>query len=249
MAKQLQKDEQRIRFRFPPIESQIILALMAAMLCVFALQSDLFGTGPVLLMIALFAGGMWSKRAWIIWLLLGILVGLNYFTAHPFQQYHSRNLQMSDLVTALMLMALAAACFRFLETDRFISTFYPSASFGEKPKPGVKFEFPSLFGGRWWAIPLAIFLALVLLQAIPLDRTEFFRQFRIKPVASRVFFLVLFLFFAWYVCRAVVGTIVRWRMKPDQAEVHCRSLIASEFWKDAWAIERRREKNKKARSD
>lgn len=241
----MQENETRFQFRLPPADAQLALAIGAGLLGFCALQFyEGVSLSPLLLLIAMFVGGVWTKRAWLFYLLLGTLVSLKYFLVHPSVRSGLIRLQWSDVITALILLALAAACFRFLESNRFLSTFYPHEQFGEKPRSGINFEFPSLFGGRWWVIPLAVIVAFLLLGVIPFERPPSLRQFKIKPLASRLIFLTLFLFFAWFICRALVGTIVRWRMKPNQADVHCRSLIAKELWKDTLAIERRRAKQK-----
>jgi hypothetical protein len=234
-------DARRIRYRIPPAESQVAMMLIAALVGVWALPFDAFGAGPVLFLALLFVAGMWTKRVWLIWLLLASTTYLTYFSNMPYLGYRLHSIQLSDILKALILISFAAACFRVLEADRFVSTFFPTAKFGLRPKNGAIFEFPSLLGGRWWAIPLAVILASILVT-IPLGQP--LRQLGIRTTTSRLIFLVLMLFFAWFVCRAIVGVFVRWRMKPEQADIQCRSLIASEFWKDTWAFEQRREKLK-----
>ena len=183
----------------------------------------------------------------MVWLAVGTLVCLKYSVEPGGIRFGLQDLRLSDTTDALILIALAAASFRFLESARFLDTFYPDALRGKKPNSNFKFEFPSLFGGRWWMIPVAVILAVVLLGFFPFGGRPM-GQIGIRPIAERLIFLTLVLFFAWYVCRAVIGTIVRWRMKPHQADVHCRSLIASEFWKETYDIENRRAK-KRAKRD
>lgn len=232
----------QFRLRIPPAETQLALALGAVLLGACVMQLEQFGLNPLLLLMVMFIGGIWAKRAWAIWLLLGTLIYLTYFLMDVPSQFGMQLVQYSDLTVAFVIIMLAAVCFRFLETVRFTDTFYPGTQLYEKPPAGVRFEFPSLLGGRWWAIPLAVFLALFLV-GISFDNPSM-KQLRIRPPTARLVFLVLLLFFSWFVCRAVIGTIVRWRMKPQQADVHSRSLVAKEFWTEAYAIESRREKQK-----
>ena len=236
-----QDNNRQFQFRIPPAESQIALVLIAAMLGVFSLQSEALGSGPVLLLAAMFVGGFWTRRSWLIYLMLGILIWLNYFVETPYMRFDSPGLSISDVVGALVMILLSAACFRFFETERFVQTFYPTIGLGEAPRSGIRFEFPSLLGGRWWAIPVAVFIALILMT-FPLGQP--LRQLGIRPTASRLIFLILLLFFTWFVCRAIIGIFIRWRMKPEQADIQCRSFVASELWKDTWAIERRRAKQR-----
>ncbi|QEG24359.1 hypothetical protein [Mariniblastus fucicola] len=231
----------KFRLRLPPAESSTVLALLAGLLGLFAMRSGDFGLYPMLMLSVLFIGGVWSKRAWLIWMTIGILVFLTYFTARTYSGL--RSFRPDDVVKALTLMLFAAASLRFLESHRFRNAFYPDAKIGKKPQSGIRFEFPSLLGGRWWAIPLALLLAALFLEWFPLERHPL-RQFRIRPREARLIFITLMLFFAWFVCRSAIGMLVRWRMKPAQADVHCRSLVAKEFWRDISGFERRRAKLK-----
>jgi len=225
-------------FRIPPAQAQVAMITVAGLLGWSAVYFERYNLLPLLMMMALFVGGIWAKRAWAIYLLLGTLIYLKYFAMVPEFNFRVRGLRNSDPVTALVLMIFAAACFRFLQTAKFLDAFYPNTKLGEKPPPETKFEFPSLLGGRWWAIPLSVFLSLVLLR-ICSSGSSLPNVPGIRPQAARLIFLTLFLFFAWFVCRALLGILNRWRMKPSQADVYCRSLVAKEFWKDSYSIEKR----------
>ncbi len=234
------------RFRLPPPESQFVMGVGAVLLLVCAVQFKSFGLLPLLLMMAFLAFGIFMRRAWAIYLMLGTFVYLKYFVVLTGVHFRSHQLRFGDLFLVLILILLTGACFRFLESSRFLRSFFPGAKLGEKPQPGTGFEFPSLLGGRWWAIPLAVLLASMLLTGFPHD-TQPLRDVGIRPLPSRLIFLTLLLFFGWFVCRAFVGTLIRWRMEPRQADVHCRSLVAKELWKDACPIEARRAKGRSPR--
>jgi len=241
MSKPNPTESDQYRFRLPPVEAKIVLGLIAALLGVCALQFESFNLLPLLLMIVFFVAGLFAQRTWSIYLMLGTFIVLKYFFTDPYLKSELHTLKFPDVYLVLILVLLAAACFRFLESSRFIQAFYPNARLGEKAEPGNKFEFPSLLGGRWWAIPLAVMLAAMLLTALPKDM-EFFARVGIKQFASRLISLVLFLFFGWLICRSAVGIFIRWRMDAVQADVQCRSLIAKEMWKDVYAIEKRKVK-------
>jgi len=236
-----QNDTKRFRLRLPPVESQIALGFGAALLGLCAVQFQSFTLLHLFLMATLFAAGIWGKRVWAIHLMLATYITLKYFIGKSYLEFENLRLTPEDLLTSLVLTLLAAACFRHLETSRLLHAFYPNAELGKSTLGKKKYEFPSLLGGRWWAIPVAIISAWILLSVVP-SEGQLFAQLRLKPLASRLIFLTLFLFFAWFVCRAVIGIFIRWRMDPSQADVQCRSLIAKELWKDVFSIEQRRAK-------
>ena len=229
------------RFRLPPVESQVAVGLVAGLLGVCVVQFGEYSTFQLLLMIGFFVVGIVAQRAWAVYLLLATIIILNYFLIPSFLKGRLFQLNFSNIVFALILILFAAACFRFLQTSRFLQTFYPNAVLGEKPDPESRNEFPSLLGGRWWAIPLAVVLAAILLSVFHF-RVQFFQDARLNPTAGRLIFFILNLFFGWFICRALVGLIIRRRMSTVQADVQCRSLIAKEMWKDVHAVEKRKVK-------
>lgn len=233
----------RTRFRLPPRESQMALGLIAGLLGLCAVQFGRFDLFQLLLLMAFFVVGFWAHRAWAIYMLFGTFIFLKFFLFAPFFQYGLRFLSTADVFVVGIFLLFAAACFRYLETGRYSRTFYLDEALGEKALSQSKHQFPSLLGGRWWAVPVAVFVASILLSVIPYD-IQMFPRARIKPFASRLIFLTLCLFFAWLVCRAVVGAWVRWRMDPEQADIQCRSLIAKEFWNESYSFQKRREKLK-----
>ena len=237
------EDTNPFRFRLPPAEAQIALGIGAALLMVCAVQFKNFGPYPMLVMIAFFTVGIFWQRAWAIYLMLATFIFLKYATDVPGLSSAMYRLRFGDVFLVLILILLAGACFRFLAFSRFLRSFYPDVKLAEKPQPKVGYEFPSLLGGRWWVIPLAVLLASTLLVAFPFD-TQPMGTIRIKPPESRLIFLTLLLFFGWFICRALLGTLIRWRMEAHQADVHCRSLVAKELWKDVYPKEARREKGR-----
>jgi len=243
MSNSTSNDTDQFRFRLPPAEAKVAIGLAAALFGLCAVQFKDFGLLQLLLMAVFFAAGILTRRAWAIYVMLGLFIALKYVIIHPHFRRQLNTLEFSDHFLALILILLTAACFRFLDTSRFTQAFYPNVKLGEKPKSDVRFEFPSLLGGRWWAIPLAVVLASALLAAAP-HQMLFIRRVGVTYLGSRLIFLTLLLFFCWFICRAAIGTVIRWRMKPVQADVHCRSLIAKEMWKDVYSIEKRRQKNR-----
>lgn len=238
MSQVTQQEQQRRRLRIRPPEAQVIMSLFAALIGFFALRISDYGLGPVLVVMALFAIGLAANRAWAIWLAIGTLIWLKY--SFNFELDLTK-LQISDVYVCLLLVLVSAASFRVLEAARFLDTWYP----GLKLRRSIEtrqFEFPSLLGGRWWVIPMAVILAVFLLGIFPFGQNAIASKVGIKPLAARVISLTLTLFFAWFICSSLVDMVVRWRMKPEQADVQCRSMVANELWKDVYNFERRRAK-------
>jgi hypothetical protein len=238
MSNSTAANNRRFRLRLPPAEAQVALGLTAALLNLCVVQFADFGLLHILLVVVFFAIGLLGQRAWAIYLMLAVITFLLYFLGVSFFKTELSKLRLSDLQAAFVLMMLAGACFRHLETGRYLKVFHPDVELGQTSESSPGFEFPSLLGGRWWAIPMSIFLAFVLLSIFPFEK-QMLRNLEIKPFAHRVIFLTLFLFFGWFVCRALVEMIVRLRMDACQADVHCRSLIAKEMWQDSYPIEKR----------
>ena len=241
MSNSTKPEPNEIRFRLPPVESQIVLGVCAALLGMCAVQFESLSLLILVVLGVLFAIGMLKRQAWAIYVMLGMFLVLKYLLMADIFRGQLHRLRFPDLFFTLIVILLAAACFRFLESGRFLQTFYPNIEIGEKQKSGSRFQFPSLLGGRWWVIPLSIFLSAVLLAIFP-ARVQLFQDFRIRGEVSRLVFLTLFLFFGWFVCRAALGMFIRWRMDKRQADVHCRSLIAQELWRDTYSFAKRQKK-------
>ena len=243
MSNSVSNATNKFRFRLPPVEANIAIGLAAALFGLSAVQFHDFSLLQLLLLAAFFAVGILMRRPWAIYLMFATFLALKYVLIHPFFKSQFRNLHYSDPFLVFILVMLAAACFRYLESSRFAQAFYPHAKLGEKRDLETRYEFPSLLGGRWWAIPLAIVLAATLMGTSRYQ-LGFLRQVGITFLASRVIFITLLLFFCWFICRAAVGTFIRWQMGTEQAEIQCRSLIAKEMWREVSPIERRRQKNR-----
>ncbi len=231
-----------LRYRLPPAESQIAIAFLAALLGLSTILLGDFFFSTSLMLVVLFAAIVWAKRAWAFYLLFGTLIYLKHVAEPPHFILRYRGLDFGDVVTALTLMLFCAACFRYLQTAKILDALYPNIKPGRKQPAEVPREFPSLIGGRWWAIPLSVILACILIGLFPFTWRS--PTPGITPIASRLIFLTLTLFFAWFVCRSLLSIFIRWNIKPDQADVYSRSLVAKEFWREAYDIEKRRVKQR-----
>ena len=50
------------------------------------------------------------------------------------------------------------------------------------------------------------------------------------------------MFFLWYIARLIIGTVARFRMSPERADIAMRSMYGTELWHEMAGIERRRAK-------
>lgn len=232
----------RLQWRLNPMDARAVMGLVAALLGLFAIQFGNFNGFQLGLLVVFFAAGILGKRAWAIYLMLATFIGLKYFILEPNFNWRFYQLRFGDFILALVLILLVATCFRYLEFSRYLNAFYPDVKGGKDALP-QKLEFPSLLGGRWWVIPVAVCVATVMLSIFPAEK-QLYAPLNLEARVSRLMFLTLFLFFSWFVCRSVIGTVIRWRMERSQAEVQCRSLIAKELWKDVYPIEHRRARDR-----
>lgn len=240
-------DASRASLRLDIRESLIALGLTAAFFGVCLLQFLELPGVLLLLMTILFAATIWLRQSWGLYGVLTIVFFLKFSRVGGFRQL--RELTYVDFMFPMVLMALAGACFRYLEVGKFTQAFdlrKQKAVRAEETAMNQRTEirragnpFPSLLGGRWWLIPTAVTIGFTLLTLFPHDSSTT-REYWITPRGARAIFLGSFLFFLWFICRSVYSLIMRWKMDPQQASVQVRSIFAQEFWREQVGIEGRR---------
>jgi hypothetical protein len=223
-------------FRLGPRESLAAFGIAAGMLGLWMIQFEnvlWFGLASIVL---LFSITIWFQRGWAVYLLFANLLILKFIdvSSHPRSQLSV--VDGWDVLFTVVAISFAGCCFRYLELSRYIRAFYPDLRTSAEASEDRGFQFPSLVGGRWWLIPIAIGLAALLLVAFPND-PESVRRYWITPTGARMIFLGFFLFFSWFVCRSIVSIAIRKKMDPDQASIRVRSMIANEFWREQLPIE------------
>lgn len=232
--------KKRSAFRISPRNAQTGLALAGAVLGLLVIQFGYSDPWHLLLLVVSFGIAMTLHRTWALYLMFGMLAFVQF-------RFQHRGLDFPDVIYTLLAMTFGCVCFRHAELSKYIRAFYPETDGGEGGG-SIKYQFPSLFGGRWWTIPIAVFLAVVLLGVFPMDRFSVNRYW-IKPYASRTMFLFTFLFFTWMLLRSLFGVIRRWGMTKAQGDIHIRSIIANEFWWEHSAIEKRKAKQQSTMGD
>lgn len=225
-------------FRVGPHESLVTLGIAAGIFGLWMIQFENLDIIALTIVVVFFLMGIPLQAGFAIYLLIATVLILKFVLA-PHNSIQLASVGWIDLLYALVVMTFAGLCFRYLELSKYIRTYYPAAGKSRADHQKTKYRFPSLLGGRWWLIPIAVMAATVLLEVIPHD-TSSTRRYWITPTGTRLIFLTFFLFFFWFVCRSVLGFAMRWRMEPEQADVQVRSMIANEFWNEQIPIEARR---------
>ena len=236
-------ESQRVGLGLSPRSVWIGMVILAAIVVVVAIQ--LLGELPwqfLLVLIVLFGLSVRYRLGWGIFCCVCLLVA-----ARLAPRYDQEILEL-DFVLILMVMLFAGLSFRFVELAKYLQGYWGASEQAIYQSTRRYPHFPATIRGRWWLIPVAIGLALVLLSAFPYDPTTG-RRLGIKPFAARPIFFGFFLFFIWFTLRTVFGLATSWRITPAQADIRARSLAAKEFWKDHAAIESRRAKIRARRID
>ena len=226
-----------------PRETLVTLGVAAGVFGLWMIQFENLNVLSLTIVVVFFLMGIPLKAAWAIYLLFATLVFLKFVLTPQFSQ---TGINEFDLMFTLVAMGFAGFCFRYLELWKYVRAFYPSVGSSSNSNSDSGYSFPSLLGGRWWLIPLAVLAAMVLLWAIPYDPSSN-RRYWITPLGARLIFLTCFLFFFWFVCRSTIAFAMRWQMDPEQADIQVRSLIADEFWSEQIPMEARRAKLRRGR--
>jgi len=233
-------------FRLAPRDTLAVLVLIASLLGLSIIQYENVSRLLFILMGICFAFMVWKRSAVALACLFAVLGWVKFFESFRNSHRFSDQLDVlgkSDIIFTILVLAFAAASFRFLETRKYSLGVLSKFGWGggvSSSKKTVK-EFPSLLGGRWWLIPIAVAAAFFLLEVFPVDRLAV-RKYWIRPKPMRLMFLIGVLFLFWFVIRSFFMLVMRWKMDQDQAGVHVRSVFAKEFWREHRAIEARRAK-------
>ena len=243
------------RVRLAPRDTLLLLGFLAGFLGLAMIQFEKIELFPFWLMVFFFGMMVWLRSAWALTCLFIVLFTIKFFGPAPpigsvplgGQNWHRHfeQLFLSDMAFTLLALGFAGVSFRLLETHKYNLGFFTPYGLGTIKDQRVRKErnFPSLLGGRWWLIPASVGLAFAMLFFYPLD-SESVQKYWIRPAPMRLIFLFGALFILWFLTRSVCRLIMRWKMGPDQASVHVRSIFAREFWNEQRAIESRRAKLK-----
>ena len=223
------------------------LAIAAALCGLWMIQFENLNLLGLSILVFFFAVTIGLKRSWALYLLFGTLIFYKSSVVEPWDAHGLRTIGSLDVVFTFAAILFAGLCFRYLELSRVVEAFFPALPKSATKKDDLNAKadsasesFPSLLGGRWWLIPIAILFAIGLLQWFPYDG-EGPRQW-ITASGKRIIHLTFFLFVSWFLCRTLLAMVLRWNLGPEQASIRSRSLIAKEFWNESYPIERKRGK-------
>ena len=222
-----------------PRESLLLLGVGAGFFLLWMILFKNLHWASVAGVISLFIVGLRFCRGWAVLLIFATIFAFKFFESEV------ETIDTWDLLFTCVVMISAGLMFRYLELAKYIRAFHPalfeSSANSSLNKASNVDWLPSTLGGRWWSIPTAVALAATVLWLIPYDEGSV-EDFWMRPYAARMIFIALLLFFLWFVCRGCVSIAMRWKMTPDQAAVHARSLYAKEFWREHSSIESKRVK-------
>lgn len=230
-------------FRTYPRRSLLYLGLAAGLVGLAVIQFYPIDYILWFIAVAFLLMGIPLRAGWAIYILLALMFALRFMLPR-YGPGQLKYIGWDDLQYALTVVGFAALSFRFLELSSFLQAYFPKRSLpdaDERERRESSGQFPSMLGGRWWLVPLAIAAAVLLLEMIPHDFSST-RRLHITPAGSRMIMMTFVLFFCWFVSRSLLALAVRWRIQPEQAEIQVRSTIADEFWNDQVGIESRRRK-------
>ena len=150
------------------------------------------------------------------------------------------------LVECAVLLVTLIASFRYIELRSYIRAFGLGKSYRRLKSANKQSRWLSVVLGnfirrQWYHSIIAMVGAFAILWRFPAD--NYYRQeFWMQPVAARLVFLLLGMFFVWFVCRAVISMWDWFLLTPRQADVAFRSWANREFWPDMAGVEKRRER-------
>lgn len=142
---------------------------------------------------------------------------------------------------------LAVSC-RYAEVVRYATAY----NVDERPQPQHKSLlelFPTIFSSLWYQVFFAMITAMTILIINP-ESPMMPSDFGLKTEWGRLIFLMMAIFSLWIIVRFIIGTIARFRLTPEVAELNSRALANSEFWSELAGVESRSAKlNKSIRNN
>ena len=232
-------------FWLQPHQAKTCLAIAASLVGIVVIHFDvLIPIWFVMTLVGLLIA-FWGQRVWAVYALVGIVLIVKMANVNLLSPGRMSILTGGDLVFTTLLMLFAGLSFRFFEIHRLTSSVYQMtiSRSGSIPTKRPVWRFPSVFGGRWWFIPISMGAAYFLLKLFPFDASTR-REYWILPEPARVIFLLGSLFLIWFIGRSIILLATRWMMTPEQADMICRGEFARQHWREHRGIESRRAKMK-----
>jgi len=217
------------------------LGFGAGVCCLAIISIGLIPTFLSGLLFMLFALAIGFRQVFVIYLFLLLLIFAKFIYLPGFQ-LENPTLDFSEILFVGFVFAFYGFCVRYIDLANSIESIYPGH--GESKRSGdlaSRYPNPSISGGRWYFIPIAILVGLALLLVIPIE-IQNVRGDLTSRRATRLILIVLGIFICWLVSVTIIKLVARWQMSPDQADVSIRSSIANELWRDQKRLEAYRNK-------
>jgi len=195
-------------------------------------------------MLAMLAGFLWYGNSFWLLPFCVIVFGGQLIRSNGQQFVFSNGIH---LAACILLFLNLIASFRYIELRRYGQAFelgktYRGLHATNNPIwSSLTLVIGQFIRRQWYHSVIAMVVAFMLLWKIPASN-YWLNEFWTQPVAGRLIFLSLILFFAWFICRAVISMWDWFLLTPNQADVAIRSWANREFWRDMAGVERRRER-------
>ena len=153
----------------------------------------------------------------------------------------------AELLQVVLIFLIMVAGFRFAELTKYSAAFnidrvYDSAAGEPGQRLGFQWQWVGQIVRRHWALSMIALLgSFLLLSYLPLDDSYLYKYW-LQPRPGRLIILSLLLFFAWFICRAVIGILEWLELTPQKADVAFRSWYNREMWSEMAGVESRRRK-------
>ncbi|MGB1930052.1 MAG: hypothetical protein ACPIA2_12025 [Mariniblastus sp.] len=201
------------------------------------------------LLFVLFALAIGFRKMFVIYLFLLLLVCARYIYLVGFQ-LEDATLNLREILFTIFVFAFYGFSVRYIDLANAIESIYPDQgeSLGPRNSQATKlvtpYPNPTVTGGRWYFIPIAILLGLALLLFFPIE-IQNVRGDLTSRRATRLILIVLGIFICWFVSINIIKFVARWQMSSAQADVSIRSNIANILWRDQKRLEAYRYRRKR----
>lgn len=153
----------------------------------------------------------------------------------------------AELLQIILVFFILVSGFRFAELKKYSTAFnidevhdQPAGQSGQSF--GIGWEWMRYVVRRQWALSIIALLgSFLLLTYLPLDESYLYKYW-LQPRPGRLIILALLLFFAWFLCRSIIGILEWLDLTPQKADVAFRSWYNLEMWSEMAGVEKRRRK-------
>ena len=196
-------------------------------------------------MLATLAGLLWYGNSYWLTSFCIVVFGGQMIRSDGHQFSFSSGVHLTECILMMLILIVS---FRYIEHRSYGHAFGLGDSFrrlkavsSRKRAPWIAILLGQIVRRQWYHSVIALVAAFALLRRIQAD--NYWRDvYWMQPVAARLIVLALLLFFAWFICRAVLSMWDWFLLTPEKADVAFRSWANRELWGDMAGVERRIER-------